>query len=271
MFCKKSCLIAGSFIVASIFVCLRVDKQALNQPLMELLDDENKQRYRMIANERKAIYFKGFALGFILSLLALYILNNNKFKASMKHTIYLFFLVILIFCCSSKEQKTLASNLDLVENVNTINDSILYNIQKRIDSELVNSFVDNKSSNLDSIHSKLLLIKSPISNYWQGYVLYNKALFFYGKKDEDIVKNLLEEAIEVIESSPKSSESYALLGTVQSFKIQFMSGMKAGIMSDKAKENFEKALELDGKNLRSFLGLGSLDFYTPVEYGGKLY
>jgi len=187
----------------------------------------------------------------------------------MKHTIYLFFLVILIFCCSSKEQKTLASNLDLVENVNTINDSILYNIQKRIDSELVNSFVDNKSSNLDSIHSKLLLIKSPISNYWQGYVLYNKALFFYGKKDEDIVKNLLEEAIEVIESSPKSSESYALLGTVQSFKIQFMSGMKAGIMSDKAKENFEKALELDGKNLRSFLGLGSLDFYTPVEYGGK--
>ena len=79
MFCKKSCLIAGSFIVASIFVCLRVDKQALNQPLMELLDDENKQRYRMIANERKTIYFKGFALGFILSLLALYILNNNKF------------------------------------------------------------------------------------------------------------------------------------------------------------------------------------------------
>ena len=78
MFCKKSCLIAGAFIVASIFICLRVDKQALNQPLMELLDDENKQRYMMIANERKMIYFKGFALGFILSLLALYILNNKE-------------------------------------------------------------------------------------------------------------------------------------------------------------------------------------------------
>ena len=78
MFCKKSCLIAGAFITASIFVCLRVDKQALNQPLMELLDNENKKRYMMIANERKIIYFKGFALGFILSLLALYVLNNNK-------------------------------------------------------------------------------------------------------------------------------------------------------------------------------------------------
>ena len=55
-----------------------IDKQALNQPLIELLDDENKQRYMMIANERKMIYFKGFALGFILSLLALYVLNNNK-------------------------------------------------------------------------------------------------------------------------------------------------------------------------------------------------
>ena len=86
MFCKKSCLIAGAFIAASIFVCLRVDKQALNQPLMELLDDENKQRYMMIANERKMIYFKGFALGFILSLLALYVLNNNKFFKVTKLT-----------------------------------------------------------------------------------------------------------------------------------------------------------------------------------------
>ena len=86
MFCKKSCLIAGAFIAASVFVCFRVDKQALNQPLMELLDDENKQRYMMIANERKMIYFKGFALGFVLSLLALYVLNNNKFFKVTKLT-----------------------------------------------------------------------------------------------------------------------------------------------------------------------------------------
>ena len=84
MFCKKSCLIAGAFIAASVFVCLRVDKQALNQPLMELLDDENKQRYMMIANERKMI-FQG-CFGFVLSLLALYVLNNNKFFKVTKLT-----------------------------------------------------------------------------------------------------------------------------------------------------------------------------------------
>ena len=94
MFCKKSCLIAGAFITASIFVCLRVDKQALNQPLMELLDDENKQRYINIANERKDIYFKGFGLGFIISVIDLFVLNKNKTFKVTKLTNICFVLAV---------------------------------------------------------------------------------------------------------------------------------------------------------------------------------
>ena len=78
MVCTTSCTIAGAFVISSIFVSLRVDKSTLKDPLFQLLSNENKQRYVRIANERKNIYLKGFGLGFVISLLALFILNNNK-------------------------------------------------------------------------------------------------------------------------------------------------------------------------------------------------
>ena len=78
MVCTTSCIVAGAFIISSIFVCLRVDKNTLKDPLFQLLSNENKDRYINIANERKNIYLKGFGLGFMISLLALFVLNNNK-------------------------------------------------------------------------------------------------------------------------------------------------------------------------------------------------
>ena len=82
MLCHKSCLIAGAFIFSSIFLCMRVDKQSLKDPLFQQLSEENKKRYLNITQERRNIYFKGFALGFIISILALYGLNNQKKKTS---------------------------------------------------------------------------------------------------------------------------------------------------------------------------------------------
>ena len=78
MVCPTSCIVAGAFIVSSIFVSLRIDKSTLKDPLFQLLSERNKQRYMRIADERKNIYLKGFGLGFILSIIALFILNNNK-------------------------------------------------------------------------------------------------------------------------------------------------------------------------------------------------
>ena len=80
MKCATSCILAGAFIFASIFVSLRVNKKTLSSPLFQLLSNENKTRYIKIANERKNIYFKGFGLGFFISLLVLYVLNNKKNK-----------------------------------------------------------------------------------------------------------------------------------------------------------------------------------------------
>ncbi len=78
MFCKTSCLLSSAFIASSVFMNLQIDKKKINDPLIQLLDSNNKKRYHDIVKERRNIYFKGFALGLILSLFALYILNNNK-------------------------------------------------------------------------------------------------------------------------------------------------------------------------------------------------
>ena len=105
MMCPTSCIIAGAFIISSIFVCLRVDKQTLKDPLFNLLSEENKKRYINIANERKDIYLKGFGIGFIVSVIALLFLNNNKmfkvtklvnicFVLATSYTINYFFYIL---------------------------------------------------------------------------------------------------------------------------------------------------------------------------------
>ena len=60
MICNTSCIIAGAFIFSSVFLAFRVNKQTLNDPLFQLLSQTNKDRYMLLANERRNIYLKGF-------------------------------------------------------------------------------------------------------------------------------------------------------------------------------------------------------------------
>lgn len=78
MVCTTSCIIAGAFIFSSIFMNLRVNKQTINNPLFQLLNDNLKKKYMKITEERKNIYFKGFLIAFIISIFSLFFLNNNK-------------------------------------------------------------------------------------------------------------------------------------------------------------------------------------------------
>ena len=59
-----------------------------------------------------------------------------------------------------------------------------------------------------------------------------------------------------------------MLALLQSFSIQFKSGMEAGAMSSKVKNNVKKAIKLDEQNLRAYYVAGSNDYYTPEKYGG---
>jgi uncharacterized membrane protein YkgB len=94
MNCTVSCILAGAFIAASVFVCFRVDKNMLKNPLMKLLNRENQTRYIALTNERRNIYLKGFALGFIISVVSLVLLNKNKMFKLTKLTNICFILAV---------------------------------------------------------------------------------------------------------------------------------------------------------------------------------
>lgn len=94
MNCTVSCILAGAFIAASVFVCFRVDKKMLKNPLMKLLNRENQTRYIALTNERRNIYLKGFALGFIISVVSLVLLNKNKMFKLNKLTNICFILAV---------------------------------------------------------------------------------------------------------------------------------------------------------------------------------
>ena len=78
MVCHTSCILAGAFILASIGTCFLVDKKELGSPYLKMLSPEKKKKYLNIVKERRNIYLQGFGIGFVVALLALVAMNNNK-------------------------------------------------------------------------------------------------------------------------------------------------------------------------------------------------
>jgi len=76
MVCMTSCVIAGAFLFASIFVCYHASPSWSH--VSNWSSRENKQRYFLIVNERRSIYIKGFLLGLVLSLATAISLKNSQ-------------------------------------------------------------------------------------------------------------------------------------------------------------------------------------------------
>jgi tetratricopeptide (TPR) repeat protein len=146
----------------------------------------------------------------------------------------------------------------------------LKNIQDKINNTFVKCCIDKNIDKLSEIESKLDKIKNNnIVLYWKAYTIYYKAIYHYIYKDKDKSKLEIERGLLVFEAiKMKSSEDYALLSYMQSFSIQYSSGIRAGFLSTNAKKNAQKAIDMDNKNLRAFLVMGAIDFYTPKQYGG---
>lgn len=180
-----------------------------------------------------------------------------------------FFSMSLFASCNFGEKKPDLRLVDLIETIPIQNDSILSNIQTKIDDGLLKTFINSDTEYLDSLKDDLNEVNAPIAKYWQAYIDYNKVIYYLSSNLKEECETTIDDAIDDLENEPKSSENYALLGTLQNFSISFKSPLTAGIIGANAKENFEKALELEPKNLRAYLGLVLLDFYTPEEYGGK--
>ena len=149
--------------------------------------------------------------------------------------------------------------------------SVLDSIQYRIEYAMYESFAEGNAESLNKIHSQLkdVKMKNNIIPYWMAYVNYYQAVYFLKMKDKMNSQKKLDDGIKQLENQrKKNSEDYALLALLQSFSVQFKSGMAAGIVSSKVVDNAEKALEIDSLNLRAWYVLASNDFYTPESFGG---
>jgi len=154
----------------------------------------------------------------------------------------------------------------------TLNDSTFYKIEDKIYGAFIASFSQQKAEAIEQIIEKINQGKSKapqVAEYWLGYAYYYKSIYYikYGKKEES--EKAIKQGISILdEKKSKNSEDLALLAMLQSFSVQFETGMAAGAVSNRAKGNAAKAIELDGSNLRAYYVSGSLDHYTPKQYGG---
>ena len=76
--CGTKCALAITFLVADLYLALTADKGELKQRFMATLSDKEQERYQNIINERRNIYFKGYLVGIICSVLFLFLTRDMK-------------------------------------------------------------------------------------------------------------------------------------------------------------------------------------------------
>ena len=158
------------------------------------------------------------------------------------------------------------------ETIYEQSDTLLNNIQDKI----YNAFFQGKMSKSDKglvALEQALLNSTDKSNsmiiYWYSYACYYHAIYFMTENDNKKSEQILSKGIQKMkEITSKNSEHLALLALLESFSAQFASLIEAPFISNRVRQNAEKALQLDSLNLRAYFVLGSNDFYTPEKYGG---
>lgn len=80
--CTITCVIALVFLIANIYTILSSSRDKNDkQDFLNVLNDKQKFTYENIIKERKNIYYMGYILGLLLSLLIIFVIrkiNKNK-------------------------------------------------------------------------------------------------------------------------------------------------------------------------------------------------
>jgi len=159
-----------------------------------------------------------------------------------------------------------------IDKIEIKNDSLLFNIQDKIDNAFIKDITSGQLTNLENLIKELELenqtSKQNLYIYWISYAEYHASIAMMQHDDPKQSEKLIDLAIKRLDRmSNKNSEDYAMLAMAQGFGIQFK-GMKAMFVSASIKKNIKRALDLEPNNLRAVYVAGSNDYYTPAKYGG---
>lgn len=142
-------------------------------------------------------------------------------------------------------------------------------MQSKIETALNNCFRQQSTAPLTAIYEQLQKQNNRMIPYWQAYTLFYESIYYLKTGQKELCGTTLQKAEDVLNKQKnKTSEDYALLAYLQSFSLQFKSGMEAGQTLTSIRTNTEKALQSDSTNIRAWYVLGSTDYYTPVAFGG---
>lgn len=78
--CSIYCAISMVFIIGMVYMSFSVDKSSVVNEFMETLDPGQKAKYLEIKSKRLNIYFSGYILGFVLSLIVILLHIYKKIK-----------------------------------------------------------------------------------------------------------------------------------------------------------------------------------------------
>lgn len=71
MVCIKMCSLASVFMISMIYMAVAINKDAVKKEFMSSLSYEQQEKYKGLINERRTLYFQGYGLGLILTIVYL--------------------------------------------------------------------------------------------------------------------------------------------------------------------------------------------------------
>lgn len=150
-------------------------------------------------------------------------------------------------------------------------DSVLNNIQAKVYNAFV-SDISKKTDELQKLKIQLATLEKGDQNrilvYWRSYLQFYNTIFYSQTGKKSNAKEEITVGIELLNNiSNKSSEEYSLLARLESIALQF-AGMNVIRLSKRMNDNIQRALQLDGDNVRANFVYGSIDYYTPPAFGG---
>lgn len=143
-------------------------------------------------------------------------------------------------------------------------------IQINVDNALNESFKEKTVEPLKNIEKKMVSKKGNLWTYWKAYIKMCKSLYYISVNKGSYAKSMLNEAICMLEKNAIfTTEDYALIAYMQSQSIRYTKGMESGVLAAKSKNNAKLSIQKDSQNIRGWLVLAIIDYYTPPIYGGK--
>ncbi|MDL1913118.1 MAG: hypothetical protein FDW93_01115 [Bergeyella sp.] len=171
-----------------------------------------------------------------------------------------------------KSTEKVTPSTEREDNIPTKEDTILNHIQEKITAAWSEGFAKKSTQKLNEIENLLTNKKSEnenLKNYWIAYINYYKTIMAILFKNENLGKESNKKGIEILERNRnKNSDDYALLVLLKGMSFPFSSGIEALSISRDINKLIEKGIETDSTNFRVYYAKGSVDFYTPKEYGG---